>query len=230
MNKLMRLAALAALVVVCAVPVAAEVFTSPGNYAYGPYTLQSAAYTGNGNVWDTQTSSRTMTLYVQWDAGTTAGGITIETSPASATGYSGTWAPLATVAWSAASKQDVVQITAPVGSLRARVSTNVTNSGTQVIPAANVTLATNVIEAGGAHGWKVGQPLYYLNGGGAGMTYATGVDLSNTVVYVRTVPAATTFTISLTLGGAVLDLDGQGTNAQSFVPGGVSVTAFGLGK
>jgi hypothetical protein len=41
-------------------------------------------------------------------------------------GYTGTWAIVQAVPWSAASKVDVVHITTSVGAVRARISTTVT--------------------------------------------------------------------------------------------------------
>lgn len=67
---------------------------------------------------------REAAVYVEWGAGTGAGGVTVES--AYATTYAGTWAPLAVVAWSAVSKADLVQITGIHGAIRTRISTTVT--------------------------------------------------------------------------------------------------------
>lgn len=63
-------------------------------------------------------------VYVVWGAGTGAGVVTIESAYTST--YAGTWAPLTTVTWSAASKTDLFAITGVHGALRTRVSTTVT--------------------------------------------------------------------------------------------------------
>lgn len=63
-------------------------------------------------------------VYVNWGAGTTAGAVIVES--AATTTYAGTWVPLATVAWSAASKTDLVAITGVHGAIRTRVSVTIT--------------------------------------------------------------------------------------------------------
>lgn len=68
-------------------------------------------------------------VYIIWSAGASAGGVTVET--ADAVDYAGTWAPLIVVPWSAASKQDIVQVTGVQMYLRTRISTTV--SGGTVI-------------------------------------------------------------------------------------------------
>lgn len=64
---------------------------------------------------------RESAVYISWGAGTSSGAVTVETANDAA--YTGTWAPLATVAWVAASKQDVVQITGVHLAIRTRIST-----------------------------------------------------------------------------------------------------------
>lgn len=56
--------------------------------------------------------------------------------------------------------------------------------------------STEVITTGSAHGYSVGDPVWF-NGltGGAGFT-------ENTLYYVNSVPSTTTFTVSATLGGS----------------------------
>lgn len=89
-------------------------------------TLQNAQTTGNGTVVGAgyMGQCRESAIYVVWGAGTNAGVFTIESAHDNT--YTGTWAPLATVTWSAASKQDIVQITGVHMALRARISTTVT--------------------------------------------------------------------------------------------------------
>ena len=87
-------------------------------------TLLSAATTGNGDEVNLHRVNRETTVNIKWSAGCGAGVITVEV--AETCGYAGTWAPWSVVAWSAASKTDVVHILAPVGCVRSRVSTTVT--------------------------------------------------------------------------------------------------------
>ena len=56
---------------------------------------------------------------------------------------------------------------------------------------------TDVITTGSAHGYNVGDPVWFNTlTGGTGFT-------ENILYYVRTVPSTTTFTVSATLGGAL---------------------------
>lgn len=88
-------------------------------------TLLNNATTGNVVVTlQSPRMCRESAVYIVWGAGTGAGAITVET--AYQTNYTGTWAPLAIVAWTAANKTDVVQITGVNSALRTRVSTTVT--------------------------------------------------------------------------------------------------------
>lgn len=63
-------------------------------------------------------------VYVNWGAGTGAGSVIVESANAST--YAGTWVPVATVAWSAASKADLVALTGVHGAIRTRISVTVT--------------------------------------------------------------------------------------------------------
>lgn len=73
----------------------------------------------------TMTNCRESAVYIQWGAGTTAGGVTIETAHDSA--FTGTWATLgAAIPWVSASREDVLQITGIHGAIRTRISTLVT--------------------------------------------------------------------------------------------------------
>lgn len=74
---------------------------------------------------------RESVVYIKWGTGTGAGGVTVESADESA--YTGTWAPLAVVAWTAASKEDIVQITGIHLNLRTRVSTLVTGGTVSTI-------------------------------------------------------------------------------------------------
>lgn len=65
---------------------------------------------------------RESVVYIVWSAGTSAGAVQVET--ANDATYTGTWAPLGDpVAWTAVSRQDVVQITGVNVALRTRIST-----------------------------------------------------------------------------------------------------------
>lgn len=78
---------------------------------------------------------RESVIYIKWGAGVGAGGVTVESADDSA--YTGTWAPLAVVAWSAASKEDIVQITGVHLNLRTRISTLVTGGTVSTILGCN---------------------------------------------------------------------------------------------
>ncbi|MBI4916883.1 MAG: hypothetical protein HY825_13630 [Acidobacteria bacterium] len=125
MKRTRLLAAVAALAVLCAMSAAATDYTYSGPVASAVRTipLQAAAATGNGNTWNTRGAINDNLVFVAWSAGCSAGVVTIETAETAA--YAGTWAPLTTVSWSAASKTDVVQIIGPIGVIRARISTAV---------------------------------------------------------------------------------------------------------
>lgn len=90
-----------------------------------PTTLLSGAATGSATLDNgVMPGCRETAVYVSWGAGTNAGVVTIESAHSST--YAGTWAPQASVTWSAASKEDIIQITGIHGALRTRISTNVT--------------------------------------------------------------------------------------------------------
>lgn len=78
---------------------------------------------------------RESVIYVKWSAGVGAGAVTIESSDDSA--YSGTWAPLATVTQTGASREDIVQITGIHLNLRSRISTLVTGGTVSTILGCN---------------------------------------------------------------------------------------------
>ena len=67
---------------------------------------------------------RETAVYIQWSAGTSAGVVTVES--ADNQNYAGTWASLGTKTWSAASSEDLVQITGIHGAIRTRISTTIT--------------------------------------------------------------------------------------------------------
>lgn len=67
---------------------------------------------------------RESAIYINWGAGVSGGAITIESSFDQ--NYAGTWAPLAAVVQSGASRLDIVQITGVHLALATRVSTGLT--------------------------------------------------------------------------------------------------------
>src|SRR3990172_6687260 len=85
--------------------------------------LQAAATTGNGAAIDLAGISREGAIYIVWSAGTSAGAVTLETAHAAA--YAGTWDALLTMAWSSASKVDIIQFSGCYKALRARISTDI---------------------------------------------------------------------------------------------------------
>lgn len=85
----------------------------------------------------------------------------------------------------------------------------------QTITASSVTLATNSILYPG-HGLAEGQEITYYHGGGAPMTKATGVPLTNGGAYYAKSVNATSYSVSEAASADALDLDGQGSNSQYF--------------
>ena len=83
----------------------------------------AGASTANGNELDLQAQSCSVDIHVIWSAGTSAGVIKIE--EAQSTAYAGTWATLATVSWTAASKVDNVKMEGTFKYIRCRISTTV---------------------------------------------------------------------------------------------------------
>jgi hypothetical protein len=75
-------------------------------------------------------SAQELSAYVEFSAGAAAGTVLIE--GASSNAYAGTWAVLGTVAWAAASKAHIVQITGCHLALRARISGAVTGGTVDV--------------------------------------------------------------------------------------------------
>lgn len=116
---------LALLVVVTAGSIAAT--DNPATNGFPIMLNAASASNATGTVIGSGTMSRCResAVYIQWGPGTTAGGITVETAHDQA--FTGTWATLGSaVAWSVASKEDVVQITGINGAIRTRISTLVT--------------------------------------------------------------------------------------------------------
>lgn len=83
-------------------------------------TAQSALNTAQA-VTGSVTQVRELRAYATFGAGTSAGVVTIEGAPVS--DYSGTWASLGTLTWSAASKVETLRIEGAHLAVRARIST-----------------------------------------------------------------------------------------------------------
>lgn len=79
--------------------------------------LSTAASIGPGYM----PQCRETAIYLQWSAGVASGAVTIESAHDPA--YTGTWAPLAVVASSGASREDIIQITGVHAAIRTRIST-----------------------------------------------------------------------------------------------------------
>jgi len=95
-------------------------------------TLQSAATTGNGDSVDTKYLLNYMVLTISGTATVATGAVQVETADVCT--YAGTWAPLGDPVAVPAGGQSIVQIIAPVGCLRARISTTVTGeAGTATV-------------------------------------------------------------------------------------------------
>ena len=101
----------------------AVVATAPESGA--PYTLQSAATSGNGNAVAPPHSFKYHSIYIEGTSGVGAGAVQVETSldPNDAN----TWAPLTTSPTTViAGGIAIVQVTGIIQILRARISTTVT--------------------------------------------------------------------------------------------------------
>ena len=85
------------------------------------------------------------------------------------------------------------------------------------IPSSDINTTSNVITKT-AHGLSVNDQLKYrsnLYGGNITKASSTSI-VDGTVLFVKTVPDANTFTLSETQGGSELDIDGAGNDAQTF--------------
>lgn len=65
--------------------------------------------------------AREIMVYVAFSSGTTAGAVAVETSADSS--YAGTWAPIETITWQAASRTHYIGATGSFRIVRARIST-----------------------------------------------------------------------------------------------------------
>jgi hypothetical protein len=63
--------------------------------------------------------TREHTAYVEYPAGTSAGNVVVETAPYK--GYTGVWAEIGQLPWSAAGKMEAYRFTGVFGALRLRV-------------------------------------------------------------------------------------------------------------
>lgn len=82
-------------------------------------TINAATTIGPGLM----SRCRETAIYIEWSAGVTAGSVVVESAFNQA--YAGTWANLATVSWTSASRVDIVQITGVHGALRTRLSVGI---------------------------------------------------------------------------------------------------------
>lgn len=82
--------------------------------------LLTAATSGSGvmNAADVGNANR-FAVYVTFNAATSAGSVIVETAPDK--NYAGTWHPVATIAWAAATRTHYQYIDGPLGALRTRV-------------------------------------------------------------------------------------------------------------
>ncbi len=92
-----------------------EIFSSP-------QASLSAVTTGTGTAIPINRALKSV-IYVKWSSGCSAGTIVIEVADLPT--YTGTWRTFSTVPWVAASTTDVVNITEPVGAVRARITSNI---------------------------------------------------------------------------------------------------------
>lgn len=83
-------------------------------------------------------SIRELVMEIEWDLGTTAGEITIEA--ARQTSYSGTWAPLVVIPWTAENKVDQFNFTGSQMNVRARVSSAILGAGAAAVAGIGVTV------------------------------------------------------------------------------------------
>jgi hypothetical protein len=90
-------------------------------------TMLNAVTTGTGTVIGPgyMPRCRESAVYINWSSGVSAGAVVVET--AHDPNYTGTWATLSTVNWTAASKEDIVQITGIHAAIRTRVSSTIMN-------------------------------------------------------------------------------------------------------
>ena len=102
----------------------------PGSTAPVVILQNAKTNTGNGTELQLDNCTNFLTIYVVWAASSAAGQVVIET--AESTGYTGTWAPLATVNFSVASKADVVNIIAPMRFVRARIASAITSGSVTI--------------------------------------------------------------------------------------------------
>lgn len=79
--------------------------------------------------------AREIAVYVRFGPGTTGGAVTVETSYDPT--FTGTWATLGTIAWTAANRDHVLLVTGSLVVVRVRISTAVTGGTVSAWIAAN---------------------------------------------------------------------------------------------
>jgi len=95
------------------------------------------------------------------------------------------------------------------------IATTRSSSGTNTpiaVPLANVTTATNRIATSSAHNLTANDILRYKANG----TPIGGLT-DDEIVHVKEIISTTVFTLSEVSGGTILNLTGQGNNAQTFI-------------
>jgi hypothetical protein len=100
------------------------------------YSLLDAVTTGSGTLNQADMANVTeLGVYVLFGASVSAGVLVIETAPTD--DYAGTWAVLATINWSAASKCHYTAVTGAMGAVRVRITTTVVGGTVTVKAVAN---------------------------------------------------------------------------------------------
>ncbi len=123
-----KLLVLALVVGLLAAPALAVTYPVPSaTVAVGTtLTLLDAATTGTSTVVTTKYKVMTQVIELHWNGTCSGGAVIIETAP-SAT-FADTWVPLTTVS-AHSDITDIIVLTFPTQSVRARVSSNVTGGG-----------------------------------------------------------------------------------------------------
>jgi len=92
---------------------------------------QAGAAAANGNELDCQGLPALVSIIMTFGPGSSAGAVTVEESDVS--GYTGTWAPQATITWTAATTKRNVKMSGTFRILRCRISTPISGGTVDVI-------------------------------------------------------------------------------------------------
>lgn len=125
------------------------------------------------------------TLFPWWGSSAPTGGLLMDASAVNCTTYM-------------ALAKKLVPNASTLGNVSTSVAVCTADAGTDVITCTS-------------HGLSVNDLIHFTNSGGA---LPTGIS-ANTVYYVKTVPGASTLTISATRGGATLDITGAGSGTHT---------------